>query len=119
MSAISDIATTSFTFSEDSANYLQQIETEFITEIDEAISDGTVPPKSKKVDMIARVSLCLHVFCDITLQLLDSMDTLRSPDSQIPMAAVQGAVYFVNFCETQKEIFLQVSFFILHIAFIH
>ncbi|XP_071854829.1 uncharacterized protein [Apostichopus japonicus] len=108
MSAISDITTTSYTFCEDSANYLQEMETEFITEMNEAISTGTVPPKSKKIDMIARVSLCLHVFCDITQQLLDSVDSMRSPDSQIPMAAVQGAVYFVNFCETQKDIFLQV-----------
>ncbi|KAJ8048277.1 hypothetical protein HOLleu_00528 [Holothuria leucospilota] len=49
MSAINTIldSVNTFSFSEDAALFLEEMETEFITEMNEAIKNGTLPPKSK------------------------------------------------------------------------
>ena len=62
---------TYYNFNEEFKTLLKEISDSFIKEINEAILNGDVPPKSKKTDLIMKVSLAIHLFESIAKQLLN------------------------------------------------
>ena len=46
------------------------LEGEFIQQLNESLTEGIVGPKSKKVDLLQRLAVSLHVFNHITSKLL-------------------------------------------------
>ena len=80
---------------------------DFIKEVNEAIQNGNVPPKSKKIDLFQRVATSFHVFNLIT-ELLQGQKPPTVP-TQISLEALQQAKRYVEYAETQTEIVMKVS----------
>ena len=93
---------TYYNFNEESKTLLKEISDTFIKEINEAILNGDVPPKSKKTDLIMKVSLAIHLFESITKQLLNGQQPV-SPSNVIQHEALQRAINYVDHLESQKE----------------
>ena len=51
-----------FTFAEDAKLLLRETIDDFVAEVNTAIQQGQVPPKSKMPELIPRVATALHVF---------------------------------------------------------
>ena len=77
-----------YNFNEESKTLLREISDTFIKEINEAILNGDVPPKSKKTDLIMKVSLAIHLFESITKQLLNGQQPV-SPSNVIQHEVLQ------------------------------
>ena len=58
------------TLEEDGLELLEKLSNIFIKEVNQAIEEGNVPSKSKKIDLIQRVAVSLHVFNHIAAALL-------------------------------------------------
>ena len=97
-----------YTFSEDALQNLTSLKDDFIKEVNEAIQNGNVPPKSKEIDLLQRVATSLHVFNFITDELLQGQ---KPPTvlTQISLETLQQAKRYVKYAETQKEIVMKVS----------
>ena len=101
-------ATFHYTFSEDALQNLTSLEDDFIREVNDAIQNGNVPPKSKKIDLLQRVAISLHVFNFVTDELLQGWKQPTVP-MQISLETLQQAIHYVEYTETQKEIVMEVS----------
>ena len=93
-----------YTFSEAAQHRLPAHKDDFIQEVNDAIGEGNVPPKSKKVDLLQKVSSALHVFNHIAEELMAG-----SPPPEISLETLNQAKCFVKYAETQKEIAMEVS----------
>lgn len=51
----------------------------FVAEINEAVQDGTVPPKSKTPELIPRLATALHVFNHVIAELLAGVPSTEAP----------------------------------------
>ncbi|KAJ8046754.1 hypothetical protein HOLleu_01090 [Holothuria leucospilota] len=108
MSNLYDLVTVAkdFCFSTEASEAVKGMEEDFILEINEAIRSGKTPPKSKKIDLIMRVALALHILTFALETILDGVDTGDIP-LEIPLIHLEAAVYYISYCETQKAIFSQ------------
>ena len=78
---------------------------EFIAEVNDAITEGRTPPKTKKVDIILRIAVSIHIFTHVTTELLNERQP-GMPDSEVgketPSQGYQlrkmGRVSKGNFC---------------------
>ncbi|KAJ8018690.1 hypothetical protein HOLleu_43181 [Holothuria leucospilota] len=91
-----------FTFSPDASVAVKQMEEECISEINDAIRSGKTLPKSKKIDLVMRVALALHVFTSVSKPLLEGVDIDIIP-LEISLDVLNAAIYYVTFCEMQKS----------------
>jgi hypothetical protein len=102
---------TTYTFHEDAKQLLKSLKDNFITDVNEAIQDGSfVPPKSKKLDLIPRVAASLHVFTTALYNFLSGHTENQIP-ATISRSTLECAVKYVNHLEMQKHMLCQVSFF--------
>lgn len=97
-----------FVFDEGAKELLREKMDEFVAEVNEAIRNGKVPPKSKTPELIPRIACALHVFNHVMEELLAGIPSSQ-PDTTISKTTLESAASFVNHLETQKEIFCQVS----------
>lgn len=97
-----------YTLTEQAQNTVNALNEEFIGEVNEAITDGRTPPKTKKVDIILRVAAALHVFNHIASQLINQTQP-TTPETEIENSTVQRAIDYVGWAGSQKEIFVEVS----------
>lgn len=81
---------------------------QFVAEVNEAIRDGKVLPKSKTAELIPRIACALHVFNHAMEELLAGVPSSQ-PDTTISKTTLENVASFVNHLETQKEILCQVS----------
>ncbi|KAJ8043171.1 hypothetical protein HOLleu_10146 [Holothuria leucospilota] len=96
---------TEFHFSDEASELINKLDEDFINEINEAISNGHVPPKSKRIDLLVRVSVAIHIITILTTSLLDGVsEELLNITSEIPLSIVEAALYYVDYCENQKAI---------------
>ena len=98
-----------YTFSEAAQQRLTAHKDDFIQEVNDAIKEGNVPPKSKKVDLLQRVSSALHVFNYIAEELIAGRKP-GSPPPEISLETLNRANCFVEYAETQKDIAMEVSY---------
>ena len=69
--AVDDIDyNTTYDYDDDAKNLLRDTMDQFVSEVNEAITKGEMPPKSKTPDLIPRVATTLHVFNHIMIELL-------------------------------------------------
>lgn len=57
---------TEYTFEDDAIALLRETIDQFVAEVNEAIQEGRVPPKSKTPELIPRLATALHVFNHVT-----------------------------------------------------
>ena len=94
-------------FSNDAKLKLKVMETEFVTALNDAIRTGSVPPKSKTIDIVQRLALAIHVTDHIMAQLLADEKT-TPPPLEIHKDTLQKAFQLTNYSDMQKEILNQV-----------
>ncbi len=95
-------------FTEAALIYLNSLEEDFITELNDSLLKGEVPPKSKKIDLVQRISVCLHVFNHVAGSLLRGRKP-REPSCSVGIDTVKRAESLVVFTESQKQVVLDVS----------
>ena len=98
-----------FTFEEDARLLLRETIDEFVGEVNTAIQQGQVPPKSKMPELIPRVATALHVF-NHTMEALLTGAPVSSPPNEIAKTTLESATEFVHHLEGQKGILCQVKF---------
>ena len=96
-----------FVFDNEGKELLREKMDQFVAEVNEAIRDGKVPPKSKTPELIPRIACALHVFNHVMEQLLAGVPSSQ-PDTMISKTTLENAASFVYHLETQKEILCQV-----------
>lgn len=89
------LSRSTYTLDQEATETVNTINEQFIAEVNEAILEGTSPPKTKKIDIILRVAAALHIFNHVTAELLQGRQPTQPAD--------------VNWAESQKEIFVEVS----------
>ena len=102
-----------FEFDNDGKDLLRETLDQFVSELNDAISEGRVPPKSKKPDLIPRIACALHVFNHFMEQLLMGVPSSQ-PSSTISRTTLQNAASYVSHLETQKDILCQVNTYLNH-----
>ena len=80
---------------------------EFIAEVNDAITEGRTPPKTKKVDIILRIAVSIHIFTHVTTELLNERQP-GMPDGDVGKETLHRAINYVKWAESQKEIFVEV-----------
>ena len=71
---------------------MKTLNDEFINEVNEAILQGTTPPKTEKIDVILHVAAALHIFYHDTSHLLQH----RQPT--LPEDAIEKTPFSVPSC---------------------
>ena len=99
---------TVYTFEDDAIAIVRENLDMFVAEVNEAIQDGTVPPKSKTPELIPRLATALHVFNHVIAELLAGVPSTEPP-TKISKSTLENASVFVNHLETQKGILCQVK----------
>lgn len=102
----------SYTFSAEGEEKLKRLKDEFIIEVNDAIKEGNVLLKSKKINLLQRVAASLHIFNHVTAELLEGRQPTRPP-REIALETLRRAQRFVEFAETQKEIVMEVIFHVI------
>ena len=97
-----------YTFDEGARHLLADMNTNFTAEVNAAILDGIMPPKSKKSDLVPRVAMALHVFTEVVQSALNGHE-LHECSLAIPMDTFQRALAFVEHLESQKDVLCQVK----------
>ena len=64
--------------------------------------------KTKKIDIILRVAAALHIVNHVTAELLQGRQPTQSAD-EIEKSTLLCAIEYVNWAESQREIFVEVS----------
>ena len=85
---------------------LNDLQRDFTAEVNEEISHGKMPPKSKKKEVIPRVAVCLSVLSHFICQKLH----LYVPHTEVPESVTpqfyRAAVKLVEHMESQKGMFV-------------
>ena len=97
-----------FTFEPNAQQLLRDDIDHFVAEVNEAIRDGKVPPKSKIPELVPRVAAAMHVFNHTMTELLARVPA-SSPPTEISKSTLEKATEFVRHLESQKDILCQVS----------
>lgn len=99
-----------YSFTEAATGYLNSIQEDFITELNECLLKGEITPKCKRFDLIQRVAVSLHVFNHVTGSLLKGRKP-RESSQNVGVEMVKKAQLLVSFSESQKQVVLDVSIF--------
>ena len=97
-----------FTFEPNAQQLLRDNINQFVADVNEAIRDGKVPPKSKIPELVPRVVAALHVFNHTMSELLAGVPA-SSPPTEISKSTLENATEFVQHLESQKDLLCQVS----------
>ena len=100
---------TKFTFDEDAFQLLRETIDRFVIDVNDAIREGRVPPKSKTPELVPRMAAALRVFNHSMVQLLAGVPS-TPPPVQIAKTTLERASEFVQHLESQKDILCQVIF---------
>lgn len=79
-----------------------------MAEVNEAIKNGKIPPKSKMLELVPRMAAALHVLNHTMNDLLAGVPT-SPPPTEISKSTLENATEFVQHLESQKGILCQVS----------
>jgi hypothetical protein len=96
-----------YSFTQAARKVIQSIETELITELNEAITEGIPSPKSKRTDLVKRLAVSLHVFTHIISDLVEGRKP-RSPSKEVTLDTVKKSLLVLDYCESQKQIVIEV-----------
>ena len=99
---------TTFTFSDDATLTLQEINDDFIAQVNDAITNGRPTPTSKVFDLVQRVAVSLHIFNYIAVSMLHGNEV--APPREVQAQTLERAMKYVHWANEQKEVFVEVSF---------
>ncbi|PIK37753.1 hypothetical protein BSL78_25415 [Apostichopus japonicus] len=97
-----------YQFSDETKGLYNELTKAFIDELNEALMTGNVPPKSKKMDIISRMALVLHVLDHTVLELLTGTENPSCPPAEISPETFNRAVAFTEYIESQRCIMMNV-----------
>ena len=97
-----------FAFDDQGKEFLRETMDQFVDEVNDAIRQGKVPPKSKTPELIPRLACALHVFNHVMGELLAGVSATQPPTT-ISKAILQNAASFVHHLESQRDILSQVN----------
>jgi hypothetical protein len=97
-----------FKFDSNAKRALRETMDKFVVEVNEAILQGQVPPKSKTPELIPRIATAMHVFNHFMEEMLDGQPA-SEPPTTIPHTTLENATLFVKHLESQKDILCQVT----------
>ena len=89
-----------FTFNPDEQELLRENIDHFITEVNEAIREGKLPPKSKMPELVPRVAISLHVFNHTMTDFLTGVPA-TSPPTEIMKSTLDNATEIVHSSESE------------------
>ena len=98
-----------YTFTPECEEELDRINENYIDCINQAIIEGLTPPQSKKIDLVLRLAVPIHVLTSILSDLLRGSQP-APPAHEIKKETLDAAFAFVKYVESQKETFLTVSY---------
>lgn len=105
---INDNGQIHYSFDTSARELLRENIDQFVSDVNDAIRDGKVPPKSKLPELVPRVATALHVFNHTMTELLAGVPP-TAPPTQITKSTLEKATEFVQHLESQKDILCQVS----------
>jgi len=97
-----------FSFDANAKRLLRDTMDQFVGDVNEAISEGKVPPKSKTPELIPRIATALHVQNHLLEELLAGHPP-SAPPTTISHTTLENAIAFVKHLESQKDILCQVQ----------
>jgi len=95
-----------FAFDREAGVLLHETIDQFVSDVNEAIQEGKVPPKSKMTEHVPRIATALHVFKHVMEELLAGT-VATAPPNHISKATLEVAIEFVQHLESQKDILCQ------------
>lgn len=98
---------TECTFEDDVIALLEETINHFVVEVNKAVQEGKVPPKSKTPELIPCLAAALHVLNHVMAKMLAGV-TSTAPPTQISKSTMENASAFVQHVESQKGILCQV-----------
>ena len=84
-----------YNFKKDALDLLTTMSDDFITEVNQAIENGDVTPKSKRIDLIQCVAVFLHVVNHIAAALLQGQKP-DAPAREVTKRTVEGPLLSSN-----------------------
>ena len=87
---------------------LDSFEEDHIKSVNESIQEGVPPPKSKRVDLLKRIAVSLHVLT-YTLSDLICGRKPRAISKDIDLVMVEKALLLLDYAESQKQLVIDVS----------
>ena len=100
----------SFKFKEDALQLLTKVNDDFIQEVNPLIEQGNVPPKSRRIDVIQRLAVSLHVFNHVASALFQGQKP-APPDREVDKQTLEASISLVGYMESQKQIVAEVKYF--------
>ena len=97
-----------FTLSEDAKFMYQETIDQFAVEVNTAIQQGKVPPKSKIPEVVPCMATALHVFNHTMNELLSGVPA-TPPPTEISNTTLVSTTQFVHHLGSQKDILCRVS----------
>ena len=82
----------------------RRLKTDHVNEVNRAIENGEMPPKSKASDLVARVAVVLSTITHFISCLLDQTNPSNPPE-QITEDSYKRAMAYVQYLHSQKELF--------------
>ena len=73
------LKTVEFAFDNQGKEFLRETMGQFVEEVNNAIREGKVPPKSKTPELIPRLASALHIFNSVMGELLAGVSATQPP----------------------------------------
>ena len=96
-----------YKFTDSAQSLLNDLQSQEIHDINEAIKEGNPPPKCKKMDLIKRLAGSLHILNHIASKLLEGIQP-GPPPQKITEHSVTSAEKLTAFADSQKQIATEV-----------
>ena len=97
-----------YSFNQSASKLLMTLEAEFIEGLNTAVKEGVPGPKSKKVDLVKRFAVSIHVFNHIASRLIRGVKP-GAPAKDVTLDTVKKALTFLDYCLAQKDVIVEVS----------
>ena len=97
-----------YSFNQSASKLLMTLEAEFIEGLNTAVKEGVPGPKSKKVDLLKRLAVSIHVFNHIASRLIRGVKP-GAPAKDVTLDTVKKALTFLDYCLAQKDVIVEVS----------
>jgi hypothetical protein len=105
-----------FHFSSGAKEMIDSLNADFIKAVNDAIGEGVPPPKSKRVDLLQRISVSLHILTHVLSCLIRGRKP-RSPPKDVSAETVKKALILLEYVESQKQIVIDVSMLFMILVF--
>ncbi|XP_031574350.1 uncharacterized protein LOC116308118 [Actinia tenebrosa] len=107
--------TRTYTLSNAAMDIYKALKTQHVHEVNEAIKNGDIPPKSKSYDLVARLAIPIHVITACVTSLLQQNDQMTCSE-EINEDIYRKSMAYVDYLHSQKAMFTEFIHSILNNA---